>query len=313
MPNVTDQEPHPALASPLVMIVAFGVLPALLAGAFISYRSVVQEVEQEPAFCARCHASRSQYLLWTGSAHKKVACQQCHPMKGADAARLLQSFVLRGQVERAPGAEPLHKAPVPQRTCIRCHLEETADWPQIRASVGHKVHLKAPKVGCLDCHARTIHRFDSAQDACGKCHKEHVDPSSRMGRLHCNACHNFLGGSLIPKRNICRECHVSEGVDAPAFPDNVHMARLPCGACHQPHKARRPNSGTCLGCHEKIARHGLHESRGHGRCADCHRAHQWQTSNADCLRCHQKRSASCASHNCIKCHSMKQSRSRRSP
>lgn len=298
------------------MVLVFGVLPVVMALMFMSYRSVVEHVEEDPQFCARCHASRSQYLLWTGSAHKSVGCQQCHLMTVDRAVALLQAFV-RYTGEPGPDGKvaPLHVLPVPQTTCVRCHIEETADWPQIRDSIGHKVHLRARGVGCIDCHARSIHRFDRAEESCGRCHAEEVSPEAGMSKLHCNACHDFHANkSLIPSKGVCRECHISNKIAMPDFPDNVHMSRLPCGACHQPHKRKRVDRTACLSCHERIGSHGLHGNKGHGRCSDCHQAHDWQPQVASCVGCHQKRSARCKPGKCWSCHAMTLHRkSRRRP
>ena len=313
MGSATDKAPGSPLASSLTLGRVFGVAAVVLALMFTSYQIVVQHVEEDPAFCARCHTTRSQYLLWTGSAHKRVACQLCHSMDQDKAVALMQAFVTyTGQPGPDGVVPPLHTLPVPQRTCVRCHIEETADWPQIRDSVGHKVHLRAPRVGCLDCHAGAIHRFDRAEESCGGCHAEQVDTAGRMSQLHCNACHDFhANAALIPTQGVCRECHLSNKVTMGEFPDNVHMARLACSACHQQHKRKRVDRAACLRCHERIGEHGLHGSPGHGDCTNCHRAHDWQTQAAHCTGCHTKRSADCRPEACWSCHKMTLHRDRR--
>lgn len=306
MGSATDRPRGSPLASSITLVVVSGVAALVLALMFMSYRTVLRHVEEDPAFCGRCHASRSQFLLWTGSAHKRVACQLCHPMDQDKAVALLQAFV---RYTGEPGPDglvaPMHTLPVPQHTCVRCHIEETADWPQIRDSVGHKVHLRAPRVGCLDCHARAIHRFDRAEESCARCHAEQVDGEGGMSQLHCNACHDFhANAALIPTRALCRECHLANKVNLGRFPDNVHMARLSCSACHQPHKRERVDRAACLRCHEQIARHGLHDKAEHGNCSDCHRAHDWRPQVADCVGCHAQRSARCQPDRCWSCHPM---------
>lgn len=296
-------------ASRLGRVALFVLVPALLALTLMSYLSMVDHIEHDSRFCGRCHATRNQYLLWAESAHKDITCQECHQINAESAAGMMQAFVLQGMPADGSAPRPkIHSPEVSDLTCERCHRTAQKDWPQIGNSIGHRVHLKDRQVGCKQCHGRSIHRFGAAVEACGECHKQQVDPNADMGKLHCNACHDFLNKdqSLIPTRRVCRECHVARGVSAPDFPTNAHMAGLECGACHRPHVKSRPDRGTCLSCHGAIDRHGLHSHEEHGNCADCHPSHDWRVKQEHCQACHDDPPEHCAKSTqvCWSCHKM---------
>lgn len=298
----------------------FGGVPLLLLGMYGSWRNVADHVLHDPQFCGQCHVVQEQYALWPTDGHQKVACQACHRMTLQQSADMLRAFVAGGS-GRHPSGKPmaLHTARVPWTTCLTCHGRGGTDRPRgastlgIDGSVGHDVHLRDPKVTCKSCHSQAIHRHADPVQACGDCHEEAVKVGG-MTRLHCTACHDFRSktASLLPGEGICLDCHAQKGVAITDWSKDQHMASLGCAACHRPHDDRPQGVVACKSCHEQIVRKGLHAPAGHGRCADCHRAHAWKASSADCRTCHQDRPHDKGSGHegtaCLNCHASQEAR-----
>ncbi|MFZ4579848.1 MAG: hypothetical protein ACOYOB_15775 [Myxococcota bacterium] len=307
MPSATTETPPGGGRRSLLLKVALlcGV-PALLGLAFASFRSFEHYVQHDPDFCAQCHVTQDQYTMWAEGEHHNVPCQACHEQTTAQALDSLRGFI---SSEPAKGSGPhtkVHSPKVPVNACIRCHEKKVGDWPQIGKSIGHKVHLKQGDITCKSCHARTIHKFGAALDACPDCHKGQAVRTTGMEKLHCNACHNFLNtnDTLIPTRRVCLDCHAARSVSMPERAQNEHMARFSCGVCHLPHQDKKTAHDQCLSCHEGIQQHpGLHAVPDHAACQDCHQAHTWLPQRKLCLECHDDKDKHHSEQtNCWSCH-----------
>lgn len=102
----------------------------------------------DPAFCARCHVMRAQYVSHSRSAHSRVSCVACHAGQG----------------------------------CVSCHPVDGLDAAEARAAVNapgpdlHALHAAGRDVACTACHQGVMHaRMDGsplagARAACPACH-----------------------------------------------------------------------------------------------------------------------------------------------
>jgi hypothetical protein len=280
-------------------------IPVILISLAFGYFRFVRYVEHDPGFCANCHATRPAYDLWSKSEHASIACQSCHQETQSEALEGL----IRTMSAGGPGADgkwPGHSPQVPVAACANCHFEKDATWPHVERSPGHRVHILSGAATCLDCHGGSIHDFKHPVEACKRCH-ETQGPTTSMRELHCLACHNFLSSeeTIRPDRQQCLECHRSEGLSDPVFPNDAHMASLSCSSCHLPCTHTGTNSGTCRTCHDDIYRHGLHEASGHVVCTSCHIPHTFVPTPTQCAGCHQDLPSTCEPSHCTDCHAFK--------
>jgi len=287
-------------------VVLYGVVPAMLLGATCGYYRLVDYVEHDPGFCRNCHQSQNEYTLWTQSEHRNIVCQECHHQSRSESLALMRKFVFEGKSGDSGRRETkLHDPQVSGGACAKCHLRHDVDWPEIGGSVGHKVHLDAGGVGCMDCHARSIHKFGAASDACEECHHERTLRTTGMEKVHCLACHNFLtlDKSIKPSRAVCNDCHAANKVLHPVFPEDAPMATFMCWDCHRPHKAEGAGDVSCTSCHDEMAKAGLHANDAHQECRDCHEAHTWNPSEEQCTSCHADLDDHEKGEACWSCHS----------
>ena len=290
----------------LVPVFFYFVFPALVISCVWAWNTFTDFVERDPGFCALCHETRQQYVLWVQSEHRDVVCQDCHHQTPSEALGVIRQYVFSGRGGDAAGGGASHKPKVAMASCAACHLQHDRRWPEISNSIGHRLHVVDAKIDCLRCHARSMHSFDVTLESCRDCHEEQVHAAAGMEKLHCLACHNFLdtADTLRPSSRICDECHRSEGIGSSAFPANAPMAKLPCWACHRPHAAEGASDVTCGSCHEEVERLGLHATPGHAKCADCHAAHTWTTKRRQCTSCHKDMVSHRADKPCWSCHEM---------
>lgn len=298
---------EPLLPWPLNTRVAqlalFGLVPALLLLAFSSWQHMADYVEHDPGYCAQCHASRDQYVVWDQDAHHRVACQKCHQQTVQEAAAMLQAYVEGGGAARNGKKKLIHSAWVEDTTCLHCHGPRGSSKVSMANSPAHLVHLELPKVGCLTCHARGIHRRSEPETSCQKCHDEKAGKGCASDG-NCTACHTFVGGadSLLPSRNTCEGCHQITGVGKSAHGTDPHMGNLECSVCHRPHVPSGPKVVACNSCHNATANECFHGSPGHAGCIDCHKPHMWDARGVNCRSCHDGAHERAAGDNCRQCH-----------
>lgn len=295
--------PGPVKALALAVIVTGGTV-ASLAG-----YQVYDFVEHDNRFCTGCHVMSDAYVRFEQSPHAVLGCKECHAQPKTESARQLYLWVLDRPLEVSAD-----HSPVPDARCTSCHVDgDSDDWPQIAASLGHRVHFESDhedlgEVMCVTCHGVEVHEFAPAEQTCGECHE--AEASIRLGAMaeetdiHCVACHDFMreepaslpglpeGIALLPERAQCQGCH-----DMAALLPEGEMDGDPhgavCGACHNPHTHDTPADAvqTCAECHEDseeltIFHTGTHAPI-HADCTACHSAHSWSVEGSDCLSCHE--------------------------
>jgi cytochrome b subunit of formate dehydrogenase len=252
------------------------------------------------------HSLQVQGATLTASAHRKVACTDCH----ADALTTRHPRRNLGKVDIA--------------ACTGCHREEI---DKLRGGVHAKQGVTAE--GCAGCHG-SLHAVLKGRDPnnsmiavnqvrqCGQCHKgmmkgylssEHAHAlfaSGLVGAPSCTDCHG--GGHEIQKHDVptaataaahspdtCGKCHA--GV-LKQWTDSAHGALWlkgetngpVCTTCHQAHAIELPTSAQmrrrfpsdCGNCHAALYEsfhdsfHGKANALGYtavAMCADCHTPH----------------------------------------
>ncbi len=293
---------------PVVKAVTAAVVVAGGAVASVGGYQVYDFVEHDNQFCTGCHVMADAYHRFEESPHASLGCKDCHAQPRTESARQLYLWVLDRPTEVGP------HSPVPDARCTSCHVDgDPEHWPQIAASLGHRIHFESddPELGelmCVACHGVEVHEFTPASATCGDCHEAeseiHLGRMAAETELHCVACHDFLGDepatlegipegmALLPSRAQCQACHEMEAIlGQEELEGDPHGAV--CGACHNPHTQDSPEAAveTCQGCHEgsdtlTIFHTGTHAPI-HAECAACHEAHTWRVQGSDCLSCHE--------------------------
>lgn len=265
----------------------------------------------ENDFCSSCHVMKSAFNRFQVSEHDKLECHACHQQSIFASMKELYYWVL-DRPERIP-----EHAPVPNRVCGECHLQEQADstWKRVIATSGHQVHFKSDSAQlkdlmCVDCHARQVHAFKPVDVTCGQsgCHDKievRLGAMANQSGLHCVTCHEFARPvsemisvdstrqALVPARQECFQCHeMREKVEKFGLDEDPHNAT--CGTCHNPHDQTKADkafeSCATAGCHSNpdtltafhrgLGRHRLDD------CGACHKPHSWKVQSTKCIDCH---------------------------
>ncbi len=255
-------------------------------------------VDEDPRLCATCHQASPEFALWMRGSHRSVACQRCHHSRPEEGVAMLGAFIA--------GKKPTAHAQVQIGACAECHFSHDPRWPQVGGSRGHRIHYEERKIACVRCHAASMHGFEPIAAKCAECHPGHSIGLAGMQGLHCFACHDFLSDEpgLRPTRRDCMRCHTAQGIHAPVSEHGGAMT-ISCASCHKPHARAGETLVACTACHarEAIEKGGLHASKGHARCVDCHPPHTWRAAPDDCARCHAGAAAHAAGRACSACHS----------
>jgi len=286
----------------VIVILLFG-LVGMVYGSYRGY----DYTQNDPSFCRSCHIMEKAWTSWSVSAHRNLNCHACHEINPYEGAELILNWALN-----QPNRLSKHGL-VSDDACAKCHENGNKDWPQIKGTAGHKVHVEEQNVGCTKCHGISIHVFTPPETICGVCHFDHVGTGAKalkianMGSLHCYTCHNFLGKNnpLFPTRDTCLACH-SKIPNKVTFPADAPMA-WDCNKCHKPHDQAKPVVD-CLSCHKDIPSKAAHALKTHSQsaCTACHQPHEWKVSRRDnCLTCHPNKANHNPGYLCSDCHRFK--------
>jgi hypothetical protein len=262
-------------------------------------------------FCTGCHVMEQPFRKFTASEHSELGCHDCHRQGMTANVRQLYQWV----AER-PEQIGAH-APVPNRICAECHIQNDPDstWQRIVATAGHAVHLnpRSPAMRameCVTCHGEEVHKFRPASETCAQsgCHENlrvELGAMSAQTSLHCSTCHVFTAptveadptdsarAALVPREQQCLECHEMRERLAEFQPEGEPHGAV-CGTCHNPHTQTTPAGAfqTCATstCHARADtltpfHRGLRQHRLE-TCGACHAAHTWKTEGINCRDCH---------------------------
>ncbi len=215
---------------------------ALAAVLALAARGGVRDPTHDDAFCLRCHADL--VVSHATSAHRSVACIQCHMGPGAAGEvegrwhgfRHLRLTVLDDPL--SPHHPPLVR--VPDVTCRGCHNKLTDELSfadldgMARSSVelapiglrtNHSGHLGAQE-SCTLCHGETNRPLSQEPLRCARCHATVAHGLERTARAR-----SFAGGAPIPDPAPSpRPARAPDDEAPPLRCSDAGRAR--CGPCH---------------------------------------------------------------------------------
>ncbi len=219
----------------------------------------------DPAFCLSCHGASRLAKDLRSSAHKRLACQDCHETPGFVGSIAYRLEVGRMVVAKLIGRESGAAGSASRDACLSCHEKEISKTVVAKSiRIEHKVPI-AKGYRCERCHFGIAHN----------------EPKREMRMSICYDCH----GKDEPLR--CEVCHVDiAGNTAYSLKNYAKVAlssTVVCEKCHDPERE-------CVRCHRIAMPHSAEFKRwGHAlravtdrrECLECHKL-------AECARCHPK-------------------------
>ncbi|MCZ7382800.1 MAG: cytochrome c3 family protein [Candidatus Methanoperedens sp.] len=194
-------------AHKLPIIISLVVL--LAAGVVITEKLLT--ITENPDFCGKnCHIMRPYYDSWSISAHKDIACINCHYEPGliGHIKGKINGLMQMYSYETSSGdtSDPLF-AKVLDKNCLICH-ETRIYSPNINFNGVNFSHSNHPvSVTCTNCHSDVKHPANITA-ICDKCHANahpknwlstHNTQVSFAGKA-CTDCH---------QEKYCTDCHAS--------------------------------------------------------------------------------------------------------
>lgn len=300
-------------SNPTLWVMGVGVALIVIVTTAFGFRAK-NYIEHENSFCLGCHVMDPAFARFETSEHSLFQCHDCHQQPLSASLRQVYLWV----AERP--SEIGEHAPVPNRVCETCHIQQDPDttWQRISATAGHRIHLESDSsalagVQCVTCHGVEVHRFVPPDQTCGQagCHRPEdthiaLGAMQEQATLHCTLCHEFTAvvgeltprpvaqQGLVPRGQQCLLCHEMAQIMVDfVAEDDPHDAV--CGTCHNPHTQTAPSdaaaSCTNAGCHEAPEEltpfHRGLPAATRTRCLTCHRPHTWRLDGDDCRACHQ--------------------------
>lgn len=129
------------------------------------------------AFCGSCHEMSSMYQSWQLSAHKNVACYDCHAEPGIQGTVKAKAKGLKELYLHVAGAQVMPKADERSINCYNCHQEK------VKMNTDKAFTAKDPHTAkhfnngmtCVTCHSGVVHNIQTnnsipTRDSCESCH-----------------------------------------------------------------------------------------------------------------------------------------------
>ena len=300
----------------LVPLTAFLFVILLLPGASIYYSY------SRGRSCTKCHEIWQPYRDWHESAHRNIACSECHgDVLTLDAGFHLKNLRqlsrhLRGEVPEQVRLKTDDVLQIEKR-CAKCHRQEYAEWTagphgasysRIFLNGGHNQRTLLVD-DCLRCHS--MHYQGSIRDLVtpvntkGPWRLRNPDLANQPA-MPCLTCHQMHrhGAPLTHSETKADDASAKEDLNRPSLAlfdrreqDYVSVSRLPLP---QMREGERPvkispdqRQALCYQCHAPLAAAqvesgddrtpiGVHEGLS---CLACHDKHG-ETTRASCTTCH---------------------------
>ena len=270
--------------------------------------------------CTRCHEIWQPYRDWHESAHRNIACSECH----GDVFTLDAGFHLKNL--RRLSAHLSGKVPEQvqlktddvlkiEKRCAKCHSEEYADWSSSRHSATYseilldKNHNQRTLLmeDCLRCHGMhfqgSIRSLVSPVDTHGPW--QLLEPQlANQPAMPCLTCHQTHRHGNPQQRPGAERDPTHEEIFRPSLAlfdrreqDYIPVHRLPMPQMYDGARLVKispdPRQALCYQCHAPTAAAqvgsgddrtpvGVHEGLS---CLACHEKHG-QTTRASCANCH---------------------------
>lgn len=295
-PEATEKEPGNMKRIPrVVILVLIGLAVVILTSV-----GVAVFLTSTPSFFSRYSGLTRNYDSLQTSAHKDLACNDCHKGKGGP---VVYEAGLVGDFYRSLFGKP--KEPTfttfskPTRdACLECHLDAWSWNAKRTTKVPHPAHMRASteKRDCVTCHKWTAH-----EEAYQEKHKTMpfsgvcVSYGCHVGfkpAESCPQCHH----SLQPSTVVWKTAHPKavEEIGANACLESCHDATQ-CRLCHTTGKmpvftglATQTGLKAIEVLHAKsdwLEQHGTQALLDQSKCLTCH------VSVGECQDCHAKRPA----------------------
>jgi hypothetical protein len=272
--------------------------------------------------CARCHEIWQPYRDWHESAHRSIACSECHgDVFTLDAGFHLKnlrrlSAHLRGEIPEQVRLKMDDVLKIEQR-CAKCHREEYATWSAGPHSATYanilldKDHNQRTQLmdDCLRCHG--MHFQGSIRDLVTPLNTRGpwrlLDPKlASRPAMPCVTCHQMHrhGDPLSHPQVKADDASAHEEISRPSLAlfdrrqqDYVSLDRLPLPQMHDGarlikispdqrqalcYQCHAPAAGAQVGSGDDRTPIGVHEGLS---CFACHEKHG-QTTRASCTTCH---------------------------
>jgi hypothetical protein len=272
--------------------------------------------------CTRCHEIWQPYRDWHESAHRNVACSECHgDVFTLDAGFHLKnlrrlSAHLRGQIPEQVRLKTDDVLKIETR-CAKCHRQEFAAWSAGPHSATYadifldKDHNQRTRLmdDCLRCHG--MHFQGSIRDLVTPLNMRGpwrlLDPKlAAQPAMPCVTCHQMHrhGEPLSHPQLKADDASSHEEISRPSLAlfdrreqDYVALDRLPLPQMHEGPRLIKispdQRQAVCYQCHAPAADAqvgsgddrtpvGVHEGLS---CFACHEKHG-QTTRASCATCH---------------------------
>lgn len=305
---------RPSVVAPLAAIL-FAIL--LLPGASVYYSY------SQGRSCTKCHEIWQPYRDWHESAHRNIACSECHgDVLTLDAGfhlKNLRQLVkhLRGEVPEQVRLKTDDVFSIEKR-CAKCHRQEYADWSTGPHGASYsKIFLNH------DHNQRTL-----LIDDCLRCHSMHfqgsirdlVTPVNTKGpwqlrdekfanqpAMPCLTCHEMhRHGTILAAAPATKpdDASAKEDISRPSLAlfdrrqqDYVQVSRLPLPAMYEGARPVKispdPRQALCYQCHAPTASAQVESADDRTpvgvheglSCLACHEQHG-QKTRASCTTCH---------------------------
>ena len=272
--------------------------------------------------CARCHEIWQPYRDWHESAHRNIACSECHgDVLTLDAGFHLKNICqlaahLRGDVPEQVRLKPDDVFKISER-CAKCHREEFAGWSagahaatysRIFLDADHNRHRRLMD-DCLRCHGMhfdgSIRDLVTPVDMQGPWQLVNAQLASRP-TIPCLACHQMHrhGAPLARSATKPDDASGQEEISRPSVAlydrreqDYIALDNLPLPEFHDGarlirispdrrqalcYQCHAPEAGGQVGTGDDRTPTGVHEGLS---CFSCHEKHG-QSTRASCATCH---------------------------
>jgi len=262
------------------------VLAILVFSLFLYGYRYYQYTQDDPDFCASCHAIQESFVDMQLGKHRDVICQKCHEIGIVEQNQRLGIYIATGKNPVALA----HGRTTPWQKCGTCHGESLSQGAVTPTkSYGHAKHVLNLKMVCKACHTGVKHTFSPDESVCLKCHADKEVHGITVDDFSCLKCHRFSQREVaMTPKDKCTGCHAG-------MPQKGAMATFSCHYCHRPHKKDKPTSATCTAeCHRSqlsVGQHGIH-AKNSIDCMYCHRQHTWtvkEKARSLCSQCHEYR------------------------
>lgn len=258
------------------------------AAAVLALGAIFDVGTSAPRLCASCHEMAPRSASWDRSAHRVVACVDCHqsptrwyqyPTRLSDRVALLSRDMqahFSGAYAAAVVDGPVEGSrPIGDEVCLQCHDPSRKATSGYRILIDHVEHARR-NGSCVSCHVRTAHPEESRGG-----------PLSLMGQ--CYTCH---GTAEQPEASAeCGMCHPADYEPEPASHATSEWARAHGDTWEV-------DAGLCDMCHEQTYCDDCHgiEMPHPDRWAEGEQGHAViaETDPSSCDTCHEGGSQLCS-------------------